>query len=35
VFESKVVCTPQANPTSPAATTRAPQSGATTSPGTR
>ncbi|KAA2237035.1 hypothetical protein [Salinarimonas soli] len=37
VFESKVVCTPQANPTSPApaAAVRPPQSGATTSPGTR
>ncbi len=35
VFESKVVCTPQASPTGPAAATRAPQSGATTSPGTR
>jgi hypothetical protein len=36
VFESKVVCTPQANPTAPASTlARPPQSGATTSPGTR
>ncbi len=36
VFESRVVCTPQANPTAPTPGVRPPQpSGATTSPGTR
>lgn len=35
VFESKVVCTPQTSPTGPAAVARPPQSGATTSPGSR